>query len=182
VDTKKIKKWIKTVASWQLICAAINLFLVILSQLSIIQLKFALPDYIEASFNVLGGLVIFLGLWRLAPWGWKVAVLFIPLSWACVACDLFIDYHRGVGLIIFPFILIDLLILRFLFKKEVTEIFKISSTDWIKLSWLVGPLFLLAVFLLIHDLLNDIVAVILALVILTGCYTANKYRRKLQSS
>jgi len=182
VDTKKIKKWIKTVALWQLICVVINLFLVILSQLSTIQLKFALPGYIEASFNVIGGLVIFLGLWRLAPWAWKVAVLFIPLSWAYVACDLFIDYQHGVGLIIFPFILIDLLILRFLFEKEVTDIFKISSIDWIKLSWLVGPLFLLAVSLLIYDLLNDIIAIILALAILTGYYRVDKYRRKLQSS
>jgi len=182
VDTKKINKWIKTVALWQLICAGINVFLLILPQLPTIQVKFTLPDCIEASFNAIGGLAIFLGLWRLAPWGWKVTVLFIPLSWAYVTYDLFIYYHHGVSLIISPFILIDWLILRFLFKKEVTEIFKISSTSWIKLSWFVSPLFVLAVFLPIHDLLNDIIAIILAVTILTGFYTVNKYRRKPQSS
>jgi len=182
VDTRKIKKWIKTIALWQLICAVINVVILILPQLSTIQAKLTLHDGIEASVNTIGGLAIFLGLWRFTHWGWKIAVLFIPLSWAYVTYDLFIDYQNGVGLLISPFMLIDCLILRFLFKRKVTEIFKISSTNLIKLSWLVGPLFVLAVFLLIHDLVNDIIAIVLAVATLMGFHTANKYRRKLQSS
>jgi hypothetical protein len=182
VDTKKIKNWIKAIALWQLICAVINVVLFILPQFSTIQVELALHDCIEASVNSIGGLVIFLGLWRFARWGWKVAVLFIPLSWAYVTYGLFIDYQHGIGLFISPFILIDCLILRFLFKAKVIEIFKISSTNWIKLCWLVGPLFILAVFLLINDLLNDIIAIVLAVAILMGFHTASKYRRKLQSS
>jgi len=182
VDTKIIKKWIKVIALWQLICAVINVVLFILPQLSTIQIKLALHDCIEASVNTIGGLVIFLGLWRFTGWGWKIAVLFIPLSWAYVTYDLFIDYQHGVSLLISPFILIDCLIFRFLFKGQVTEIFKISSTNWIKLSWLGGPLFILAVFLLIHDLLNDIIAIVLAVAILMVFHTASKYRKKLQSS
>ena len=182
MDTKKIKKWIKTIALWQLICAVINLVLLILPQLSTIQVRLTLHDCIEASVNSIGGLAIFLGLWRFTRWGWKIAVLFIPLSWAYVTYDLFIYYQDGVGLLISPFILIDCLIFRFLFKGQVTELFKISSTNWTKLSWLGGPLFILAVFLLIHDLLNDIIAMVLAVAILMGFHTAKKYRRKLQSS
>ena len=182
MDTRKIKQWIKAIALWQLICAVINAAILIFPQLLTIQVKLTLHDCIEASVNTIGGLVIFLGLWRFAPWGWKIAVLFIPLSWAYVTYDLFIDHQHGVGLLISPFILIDCLILRFLFKGQVTEIFKISSTNWIRLSWLGGPLFILAVFLLIHDLLNDIIAIVLAVAILMGFHTASKYRRKLQSS
>jgi hypothetical protein len=182
VDTKKIKKWIKTIALWHLICAAINLVLLILPYLSIIQERLAIHDYVEASVNAIGGLAIFLGLWRVAPWGWKIAVLFIPISWGYVSYDLFIDYQDGVGLLLSPFIFIDCLILRFLFKEHVREIFKISSPNWIKLSWLVGPLLIFAFFLLIHDLVNDIVAIFLALAISMGFHTANKYRRRMQSS
>jgi hypothetical protein len=182
VDTRKIKKWIKTIALWQLICVAINVVLLILPQLSTSQVKITLHDCIEASVNIIGGLTIFLGLWRFTPWGWKIAVLFIPLSWAYVTYDLFLDYQRGVGLLISPFMLIDCSILRFLFKGKVTEIFKISSTNLIKLSWLVGPLFILATFLLIHDLVNDIIAIVLAVGTLIGFHTANKYKRKLKSS
>ena len=182
MDTRKIKKWIRTIALWQFICAVINVVLLIIPQLSTIQVKITLHDCIEASVNIIGGLIIFLGLWRFTPWGWKIAVLFIPLSWAYVTYDLFIDYQRGVGLLLSPFMLIDCLILRFLFKRKVTEIFKISSTNLIKLSWLVGPLFILAVLLLLHDLVNDIVAIVLAVAALMGFYAANKYRRKLQSS
>jgi hypothetical protein len=182
VDTRKIKKWVKTIALWQLICAVINAALFIHPQLLTIKVKIALNDCIEASVNIIGGLTIFLGLWRFSPWGWKIAVLFIPLSWAYVTYDLFIDYQHGVGLLISPFMLIDCLILRFLFKRKVTEIFKISSTNLLKLSWLVGPLFILAAFLLVHDLVNDIIAIVLAVGTLIGFHTANKYRRKLQSS
>ncbi len=180
--TKKIKKWIKTIALWHLICAVINVVLFILPYLSIIQKKLTLHDYVGASVNTIGGLAIFLGLWRFNPWGWKIAVLFIPISWGYVFYDLFIDYQHGVGLLLSPFILIDCLILRFLFEEDVREIFKITSPNWIKLSWLVGPLLIFAVFLLIHDLVNDIIAFVLALAILMGFHTANKYRRKLQSS
>ena len=182
VDTKKIKKWIKTIALWQLICAVINVVLFILPQLSTIQVKPTSHDCIEAFVNTIGGLAIFLGLWRLAPWGWKFAVLFVPISWGYVSYDLFIDYQHGVGLLLAPFMLIDCLILRFLFKEHVREIFKISSPNWIKLRWLVAPLLIFAFYLLIHDLVNDIIAIILALAILMGLHTANKYRRKLQSN
>ena len=182
MDTKKIKKWIKIIALWQLICAVINVVIFILPHLSTIQAKLALHDCIEALVNTIGGLAIFLGLWRLAPWGWKFAVLFVPLSWGYVSYDLFIDYQHGVGLLLAPFMLIDCLILRFLFKEHVREIFKISSPNWIKLNWLVAPLLIFAAFLLIHDLVNDIIAIILALAILMGLHTANKYRRKLQSN
>lgn len=182
MDTKKIKKWIKIIALWQLICAGINVVLLIIPQLSTIQVKITLHDCIEASVNIIGGLTIFLGLWRFTPWGWKIAVLFIPFSWAYVTYDLFIDYQRGVGLLLSPFMLIDCAILHFLFKRKVTEIFNISSTNLIKLSWLVAPLFILAVLLLIHDLVNDIVAIVFAVAILMGFYAVNKYRRKMQSS
>lgn len=182
MDTKKIKKWIKTIALWHLICAVINLVLFILPYLSIIQEGLAMHDYVAASVNAIGGLAIFIGLWRFTPWGWKIAVLFIPISWGYVAYDLFIDYQHGVGLLLSPFIFIDCLILRFLLKEHVREIFKISSPNWIKLSWLVPPLLILAALLLIHDLVNDIISIILALAILTGLHTVNKYRRKPQSS
>ena len=182
VDTKKIKKWIKIIALWQLICAVINVVIFILPHLSTIQAKLALHDCIEALVNTIGGLAIFLGLWRFTPWGWKFAVLFVPISWGYVSYELFIDYQHGVGLLLSPFILIDCLILRFLFKEHVREIFKISSPNWIKLSWLVAPLLIFAVFLLINDLLNDIIAIVLALAIFMVFHTANKYRRKLQSS
>jgi hypothetical protein len=181
VDTRKINKWIKIIALWQLICAVVNVFLLILPHLLTIQANITLHDWIEASVNAVGGLVIFFGLWRFTPWSWKVAVLFIPLSWAYVTCDLLIDYHYGVGLVISPFIFIDFLILSFLFRRQVAEIFKILSTNWIKLSWLVSPLFIVAVFLLIHDMLNDIIAIVLAATILFGFHTANKYKRKVQS-
>jgi hypothetical protein len=182
VDTKKIKKWIRTIALWHLICAVINVALFILPYLTTIQGKLTLHDYVQAFINTIGGLAIFLGLWRLSPWGWKIAVLFIPISWGYVSYDLFVDYRHGVGLLLSPFIFIDCLILLFLFKEHVREIFKISSPNWIKLSWLVGPLLIFAVFLLIHDVVNDIIAFVLALVILMGFHTANKYRRKPQSS
>ncbi len=182
VKIEKIEKWIKIIALWHVVCAAINVSLFLLVYLSIIDQSLRLTDYVETFVNTFGSLAIFLGLWRVSPWGWKIAVLFIPLSWAYVTHDLFIDYQHGIGLLISPFMLIDCLIVRFLSKEHVRDIFKISSPSWIRVGWLVVPLFILAVFLLVNDLVHDIIAIVLAFTLVTAFHTANRYRRKLQSS
>jgi hypothetical protein len=128
------------------------------------------------------GLIIFIGLWSFEPWGWKLAIILIPLSWAVYSMTLFVDYERGLGLITAPFLVVDALILNYLFKSQVSQLFNIISTSLFRMQWLVKALLLLALFLSLKDIFGGLVGLITIIVILIRPWSSKKNDKKLTKS
>ncbi len=146
----------------------------ILTVNGIVDEKFSELEVYDLYLSTPIGLAIFIGLWRLKPWGWKLAVIFIPLSWSIGLIELYSDYYRGLGLITAPFIIVDALILNYLFKPKVHQFLKISSSPLLRLQWLVKVLFLLALFVAVKDIFGGLVGLITVTVVLLGVGTARK--------
>ena len=87
-----------------------------------------------------------------------------------------IDYYKGLGIVSAPFIIIDALILRYLFKNVVLEFFHITSKFFLKLKLSANGLFLMALFLVVNDIFGDIVGIIIVIAIFIGLQTARKIK------
>ena len=154
MEPDKIQRWLKIIALWSLFTAILGTFFYILIQVRIIDEKIKTFDLFEFYFNTIAGFMVFVGIWRFKSWGWKAAVLFIPVSWALSVYAMAIDYQRGTGMLTSFFLIIDALILRYLFKDDVIEFFQITSKFLIKLKLSASVLFFTAFFLFVSDMLN----------------------------
>jgi hypothetical protein len=178
----KIKKWIRIIALWTLVSSLFGICFYILIQLNIIEETLTRFDVFDLFFSILAGLILFIGLWHFEPWGWKAAVLLIPISWVIGCYGLITDYFRGLGIFTSPFIIIDAVILSYLFKAEVTNFCQIFSTPLLKLKWSSKGLFLLALYLIVNDIFGNFVRIITVLAIFLGIMTTKKYMGKLRTS
>ena len=129
----KIKRWISIIALWKLVTSLIGICFYILIQLDIIEETFTRFDVFAFFFSSVAGLTIFVGLWRFEPWGWKAAVLLIPIYWVIESYGLISGYFLGLGIFTSPFIMIDAAILSYFFKPEVMKFCQIFSTPLLKL-------------------------------------------------
>lgn len=182
METNKMKLWIRIIALWALFTSFVTIAFYFLIKIGTINETLTSFDLFEILFDVIAGLVIFTGLWRFTPWGWKTTVLLLPLSWIFATYILMIDYERGYGVITSPFIIIDALILRYLFKPGVREFCKISSTFLLRLQWSANVLFLLALFLIVYDIFGGLFGLSTVLAIFLGVMTAKRYKRKREVS
>ncbi len=178
----KIKRWIRIIALWTLVGSLFGICFHILIQLNIIEEPLTRFEVFDFYFSTLAGLTIFVGLWRFEPWGWKAAVLLIPISWVLSSYGLITDYLRGLGILISPFVILDAVILRYLFKPEVTNFCQIFSTRLLKLKWTWKGLFLLALYLFVNDIFGGLVGIVTVLAVFLGIMTAKKYIGKLRTS
>jgi hypothetical protein len=178
----KIKSWITIIALLALACSLVNICFYILIRFGVIEETLSKFDTFELFFGTLAGLTIFIGLWLFEPWGWKAAVLLIPISWVIGCYGLITGYFRGLAIGTSLFVILDAAILRYLFKPKVMNFFKIFSTPLFKLKWTWKGLFLLALYLIVIDLFGNLVAIITVLAIFLGIKTAKKYMEKLRTS
>ena len=178
----KMKKWIRIIALWELVSSLFGICFYIPIQLNIIKETLTRFDVFDLFFSILAGLILFMGLWRFKPWGWKAAVLLIPVSRVIGCYGLMTDYFRGLGIFTSPFIIIDAVILSYLFKAEVMNFCQVFSTPLLKLKWSSKGLFLLALYLIVNDIFGNLVGIFTVLAIFLGIMTAKKYMRKLKTS
>ena len=178
----KIKSWITIIALLALACSLVNICFYILVRFDIIEETLSKFDIFELFFSTLAGLTIFIGLWLLEPWGWKAAVLLIPISWVIGCYGLITDYFRGLAIGTSLFVILDAAILRYLFKPEVMNFCQIFSTPLLRLKWTWKGLFLLALYLIVIDIFGHLVGIITVLAIFLGIKTAKKYMEKLRTS
>ena len=179
---KKIKRWIRIIALWTLVGLLFGICFHILIQLNIIEEPLTRFEVFDFYFSTLASLTIFVGLWCFEPWAWKAAVLLIPISWALGSYGLITDYLQGLGILISPFVILDAVILRYLFKPEVMNFCQIFSTPLLKLKWTWKGIFLLALFLIVIDIFGNLIGIITVLAIFLGIMTAKKYMRKIRTS
>jgi len=154
-------RWIRLIALWALITTVLNLFFYTLVQLSWVKGSFSTLDHIDVFLNSLLGFLTFFGLWRQAPWGWKIAVTAIPFSWLYGIYSLSLNYQAGMGVIASTFLWIDVAIFVFLFQAPVLKLFQAASF-WLTLEWSKYPLIVTAVFLMSLDFAGNRGAVAIA--------------------
>ena len=182
MESIKIDKWLKIIALWSLFTALLSTCFYILTQVGIIDEKITRLDLVEFLFNTIAGFAVFVGIWCLKSWGWKAAILLIPVSWILSAYSMAIDYYRLLGIFSSPFIIIDGFIMRYLFKDDVIELFQIKSSFLLKLKWCANGLFLMALFLIVIDIFGDIVAIVTILAIFMGAQVSRKIKTKQKES
>ena len=171
----KIKRWIRIIALWTLVSSLASICFYVLIQLNIIEEPLTGFDVFNFYFSTLAGLTIFIGLWLFEPWGWKAAVLLIPISWVIDCYGLITDYSRGLAIATSLFAILDASILRYLFKPEVMKFCHIFSTPLLKLRWTWKGLYLLALYLIAIGVSGHLVGIITVLAIFLGIRTAKKY-------
>jgi len=171
----KIKRWIRIIALWTLVSSLANICFYVLIQLNIIEEPLTGFDVFNFYFSTLAGLTIFVGLWCFEPWGWKAAVLLIPISWVIGCYGLITDYSRGLAIGTSLFVILDAAILRYLFKPEVMNFCHVFTSPLLKLKWTWKGLFLLALYLIVFDIFGNLVGIITVLAIFMGIRTAKKY-------
>lgn len=169
-------KWIKIIALWTLINAALNLLFYGLVQSSLVKGTFTLLDHVDVLVNSLLGLLTFWGLWRHAVWGWKIAVIAIPFSWLYGVYRISLHYQPGMGVVTSTFLFIDVAIFIFLFTPVVRKFFCIASF-WPSLEWVKYPLLVTAVFLMAFDFVGNRGGVIIAFFAFAAMMAWNRYRQ-----
>ncbi|MHC4216156.1 MAG: hypothetical protein ACYSWP_22610 [Planctomycetota bacterium] len=179
MEKDRIKKWIRIIAAFNLLITLVGIGFYILTVNGVIDETFTEFEVFDFYVSTLMGLVIFLGLWRLESWGWKSAIILIPLSWVFCLFELFVDYDEYIGLFIAPFLVIDALILRYLFKPHVCQFFNIISSPLLRFQWLVNALLLLALFLAVKDIFSGLVGLITVIAVILSLGTAKKHMEKL---
>ena len=169
-------KWIKIIALWTLINAALNLLFYGLVQFSLVKGTFTLLDHVDVFANSILGLLIFWGLWRHAAWGWKIAVIAIPFSWIYGVYSISLHYQPGMGVVTSTFLFIDAAIFIFLFHPKVLNLCHIQSF-WPSSEWMKYPLLVTALFLLSLDFLGNLGGVMAAFSLFVAMMVWNRYRQ-----
>lgn len=182
MDSEKIKRWIRIIAGWSLFLTICGAILYGLSHFKVIEEQLKTSDHIDYIVGTFAGFIIFIGLWKLTSWGWKFTIISTTLFWIYFISKLFIEYERFTGIVSAPFIIIDALILRFLFKTDVQHFFNITSTFFIRLNWIPTALFLLAAFLVTTDFFDGIVGIVAVIGILLGLRISKKVKKNIPLS
>jgi uncharacterized membrane protein (DUF2068 family) len=182
MESDRIRKWIRRIACWSLFLAIASAALYLLIYFKIIDDELKLRDHIDFIVGTIAGFIIFIGLWKLTSWGWKFTIISTALFWIYSIFNLFIEYERFTGIASALFIIIDALILRFLFKKDVQHFFNITSQFFIRLNWIPTALFLLAAVLVATDFFDGIVGIVTVIGIFLGLRISKKVKKDLPLS
>jgi hypothetical protein len=176
------KRWVRVIALWSLLCSLTGIGFLWLSWVNVPKVFLKPLDVINLFFIFLSGLVIFGGLWRCRPWGWKTSVLLIPLSWLPGVVGMLMTHNKGQGILSAPFVLIDAICLHYLLRAEIRQLCGISYALWAPLRWGVGGLISLTLFLGVYDAVGTFDAVIAFFVFLFVTAGATWVRKRVMIS
>ncbi len=169
---------VRIIALWRLLISLLNIGFLILFQYVLIAETISVNDLFGFLFSTIGNLILFIGLWRFSPLGWKSTIVFIPISWSYTIINLYVEHETGVGILLCIFAFIDGSILKHLFNGEVLRQFRISSTKWIKLKPIGNLVMILAVFLITIDFFDTILATVISIFLVVGLEKAWGGKRK----
>ena len=171
------KAWLRLIALWSLLCSLTGIGFLSLSWVGVLKVSLKPIDVFNLFCISISGLTVFAGLWRCQPWGWKISVLLIPLSWLPGVVGMLMKYSKGQGMLSAPFVLIDAICLHYLLRPETREFCRVSFTLWSPLTWGVWGLLSITLFLGVYDAVGTFDAAIAALAFLfvtTGAKWAKK--------
>ena len=97
-----------------------------------------------------------IGLWRRTTWVWATAVWLVPLYWIFYAWHMFIPDE---GLMLWPFIMVDAVILGYLLGRNGRQVLDVPSDRWQRLSLLPAPMFALGLYALLAPIIGMFLAI-----------------------
>ena len=177
-NQEAIPKWLRIICLYLFFSSAANASFYLLVHLGIINESLSTFDRIDLICDVISTLVILTGLWCFKPWGWKAAVLLIPLSLLIDTYGLISVYERGMGVITAPFVALDGVVMRYLFRENVMKFCGVSSAQFFNLKWTVSGVFLYAAFLFVNDVFGAIVTICLVLAVVMGLAVSKRQKNR----
>ena len=84
-----------------------------------------------------------------------------------------------MGIAVAPFIVLEAVILRYLLTADVQKFFNISSKYFNRLLWTPTAYFLLALFFVVMDFFDGLIALVTVITILLGHSMSRKYKKKI---
>ena len=97
-----------------------------------------------------------IGLWRRTTWAWSTAVWLIPLYWALHAWHMLVPEE---GLMLWPFLLVDAVILGYLLGPKGRNTLDESPDRWRYLALLPAPMFALGLYALLAPVIGMFIAI-----------------------
>jgi hypothetical protein len=154
------KAWLRLIAFWSLLCSLTGIGFLSLSWAGVFKVLLKPFDVFNLIWISLSGVAVFAGLWRCQSWGWKISILLIPLSWLPGVVGMLMTYNKGQGLLSAPFVLIDAICLHYLLRAQTRQLFNVPVALWVPLTWGVGGLLSLTLFLGVYDAVGTFDAVL----------------------
>ncbi len=97
-----------------------------------------------------------IGLWRRTTWAWSTAVWLIPLYWALHAWHMLVPEE---GLMLWPFLMVDAVILGYLLGPKGRNTLDESPDRWRYLALLPAPMFALGLYALLAPVIGMFIAI-----------------------
>jgi hypothetical protein len=179
-NQEAIVKWLRIICLYVFFSFVANASFYVLVYLGIINETLSTFDMIDLIYVAISTLVILTGLWRFKPWGWKSAVLLIPIALLIDMYGLISVYERGMGVIAAPFVAIDGAVMRYLFRENVMRFCGVSSALFFKLKWTASGFFLYAAFLFVNDIFGAIVAICLVIAVAMGLAVSKRQKNRIR--
>lgn len=123
-------------------------------------------DRVDLLVNTGINAALAVGFWGRTTWAWSTAVWLVPLYWTIHLWHMLVPEE---GLLLWPFLMIDALILGWLLGSKGRGTLKASPDRWPYLSLLPAPMFALALYALLAPIIGMFVAIpVSAAVIVVG--------------
>jgi hypothetical protein len=112
-------------------------------------------DKIDLTINTGVNLALGIGFWKLRPWAWPTAVMLVPLYWTLHLWHMVVPAE---GLLLWPFLLIDALILAWLLNPAGRRVFSAPEGRFRRFSYLPPVMGALALYASLAPVLGLFVA------------------------
>ncbi len=123
-------------------------------------------DRIDLTINTGVNLALAVGFWRVKPWAWSTAVVLVPLYWTLHLWHMVVPDE---GLLLWPFFLIDALILAYLLNPAGRSVFSAPEGRFKRASLLPPVMGALALYAALAPVLGLFVALVMGVgVVLVG--------------
>lgn len=123
-------------------------------------------DRVDLLVNTGINAALAVGFWGRTTWAWPTAVWLVPLYWTIHLWHMLVPEE---GLLLWPFLMIDAVILGWLLGSKGRSALKASLDRWLYLSLLPAPMFALALYALLAPIIGMFVAIaVSAAVIVVG--------------
>ncbi|UCF88078.1 MAG: hypothetical protein JSV70_06545 [bacterium] len=113
-------------------------------------------ERVDLTVNTGVNLALAVGFWRQTPWAWATAVWLVPLYWALHAWHMLVPAE---GVLLWPFLLVDAVILAWLLGSRGRETLGVPEDRWPRLALLPAPMFALGLYALLAPVIGMFIAI-----------------------
>ena len=149
-------RWLKVIAIWFALQVLFNVIAAIFLALHPLDEPVSWLKRLDLTVNTGINAALAIGLWRRTTWAWSTAVWLIPLYWALHAWHMLVPEE---GLMLWPFLLVDAVILGYLLGPKGRNTLDESPDRWRYLALLPAPMFALGLYALLAPVIGMFIAI-----------------------